>query len=83
MKVKSFRTAAAEGYPSIIFLITAQATELGLDTCILGWFDNEKIMKICSVSGDVRLVISLGYKKENDALRQKKRKSIDELIKFI
>ncbi len=63
--------------------ITAEATELGLDTCILGWLNSEKIRGICSISGEVRLVISLGYKKENDALRDKKRKSADELFKTI
>lgn len=63
--------------------ITAEATAQGLGTCILGWFDNEKIKKICSLKGDVRLVISVGYAKENDPLRSKKRKSADELIKTI
>ena len=63
--------------------ITAEAAELGLDTCIIGWINSEKIKEICALSGEVRLVISLGYKKENDALRDKKRKSADELFKII
>ena len=63
--------------------ITAMATELGVGSCILGWFDNEKVKKICSVDGDVRLVISLGYAKEDDKLRNKIRKPFDELVKII
>ena len=60
--------------------ITAEATVQGLSTCILGWFDNDKICKLCGLDGDVRLVISLGYAKSDDKLREKKRKSIDELV---
>ena len=60
--------------------LTAEATAQGLDTCILGWLDDEKIRKICSLSHPVRLVVTLGYAKENDKLRTKKRKEIDELV---
>ncbi len=63
--------------------ITCAATELGLGSCILGWLDSEKIKKICEIDGDVRLVISLGYANEDDKLRNKTRKSIDELSKII
>ena len=60
--------------------LTAEATAQGLDTCILGWLDDEKIRKICSLSHPVRLVITLGYAKEGDKHREKKRKEIDELV---
>lgn len=60
--------------------ITAQATELGLGSCILGWFDEKKIRSLCGLKGTVRLVITLGYPKEGDTLRGKKRKSLDELV---
>ena len=60
--------------------ITAEATAQGLSTCILGWLDDEKIRKICSLSHPVRLVITLGYAKESDKLRAKKRKDLDELV---
>lgn len=63
--------------------ITAEAASQGLSTCIIGWFDNDKIRKICSLNADVRLVITLGYAKEGDALRAKKRKSLAELVSFI
>ena len=60
--------------------LTAEATAQGLGTCILGWLDDEKIRKICSLSYPVRLVITLGYAKEGDKLRTKKRKALDELV---
>ena len=63
--------------------ITAEATVQGLGTCILGWLDDSKIREICGVEGAVRLVITLGYAKQDDKLRAKKRKSTDELVSFV
>jgi len=63
--------------------ITAEAAAQGLATCILGWLDDSKIREICNVDGQVRLVITLGYAKDGDTLRTKKRKSLDELISFV
>lgn len=60
--------------------ITAEAAAQGLGTCILGWLDDSALRKICGVDGAVRLVITLGYAKAGDVLRQKKRKEISELI---
>ena len=62
--------------------ITAEATAQGLGTCILGWLDDKKIREICGIEGAVRLVITLGYPK-NDTLREKKRKDMDSLVKVI
>lgn len=38
---------------------------------------------VCSLSGAVRLVITLGYAKEGDPLRPKKRKDMEKLTKQI
>ncbi len=62
--------------------ITAEATAQGLGSCILGWLDDKKIREICHLDTPVRLVITLGYAKEGDALRTKKRKDMDELVDF-
>ena len=62
--------------------ITAEATAQGLSTCILGWLDDSKSREICDLSGQVRLVITLGYAKDYDKLRDKKRKDLDELVSF-
>ena len=60
--------------------LTSMAHELGLSTCILGWFNDEKIRSICHLSAPVRLVIALGYADASDTLRVKKRKNVDQLI---
>lgn len=60
--------------------LTAEAAAQGLGTCILGWFDDEKIRTICGLSEPVRLVITLGYPAEGDTLRPKKRKDLSELV---
>ena len=62
--------------------ITAEATAQGIGSCILGWLDDKEIRKICNLDGAVRLVITLGYPKEGDKLRSKKRKDINTLVKF-
>lgn len=60
--------------------LTAEATAQGLSTCILGWFDDEKIRELCGLKSPVRLVITLGYAAEDDKLREKKRKPLEELV---
>ena len=62
--------------------ITAEATAQGLGTCILGWLDDEKLRELCGLSRPVRLVITLGYAKEGDPLRPKKRKEPEKLIQY-
>lgn len=63
--------------------ITAEAAAQGLGTCILGWLDDKKLREICRIDGAVKLVITLGYAKEDDRLREKKRKPLDELIDYV
>ena len=63
--------------------ITAEAEVQGLATCILGWLDDEKIRKICNLDSPVRLVITLGYAKDDDKLRTKKRKDLSDLVSYM
>lgn len=60
--------------------LTAEATAQGLSTCILGWFDDDKLREVCGLKYPARLVITLGYAKEGDPLRLKKRKDYAELV---
>ena len=62
--------------------LTAEAAAQGLATCILGWFDNDKICKLCDLDQPVRLVITLGYAAEDEKLRTKKRKDMAELVSY-
>lgn len=61
--------------------ITAEAAAQGLGSCILGWFDDEKLRKLCALTQPVRLVITLGY--PADEPRPKKRKDLETLVSYI
>lgn len=63
--------------------ITLKAAELGLGTCILGWFDDKKVRSICNIDTPVRLIITLGYPEDNYPIRDKKRKNISDYVSFI
>jgi nitroreductase len=63
--------------------LTAEAAAQGLGTCILGWFDDEKLRNLCGVDHPVRLVITLGYPGEKDQPREKKRKAMEELATWL
>ena len=60
--------------------LTAEATAQGLGTCILGWLDDEKIRALCDLNQPVRLVITVGYAKD-ETVRPKKRKDMDDLVR--
>lgn len=62
--------------------LTAEATAQGLSTCILGWLTDDKVRKICGLESPVQLVITLGYAREDDVLRTKKRKELNELVTY-
>ncbi len=73
-------------WPLIDIGITAehfclQATELGLGTCMIGWFDEKKLQKILNIpSGkSIGLVISMGYAEDGYKLRTKVRKGLGEM----
>ena len=44
--------------------LTAEAAAQGLGTCILGWFDDDKLRALCGIEHPVRLVVTVGYPKE-------------------
>lgn len=53
-----------------------QAADLGLGTCIMGWFDEKKVKKIIGVKNRrIPLLISLGY--PDAPTREKVRKPLD------
>ena len=62
--------------------LTAEAAAQGLATCILGWLDDEKIRAVCGLTQPVRLVVTLGYAKEEEKLRPKKRRELSELVSY-
>lgn len=60
-----------------------QAVEEGLGTCILGWFDEKKVKKLLSIPASKRaeLIITVGFPLQ-EAAREKRRKTIDEIRSF-
>ena len=60
------------------------ATEQNLATCILGWFNEKELKKLLNINKlkRIRLVVAIGYPETND-IRNKIRKSIDEISTFI
>ena len=56
-----------------------QATEEGLGTCMLGWFNEKGVKKLLNIptSKRVELIITMGYSESNQ-IRPKKRKLIDQ-----
>jgi len=61
-----------------------QATEEGLGTCMLGWYNEKKVKKILNVpkGKTVALLITLGYTPAGYKHRGKMRKSLDEIAKW-
>ena len=72
-------------YPHIDLGIVAShiclaATDEGLGSCMIGWFDEKKIRKALDIPKNKRvmLVILLGYSAQ--PLREKKRKTLEEIV---
>jgi nitroreductase len=76
-------------YPKIDIGIAAahfclQAAEDGLGTCMLGWFSEKPIKKILNIPDDkkIGLIISIGYAQEDYPLREKIRKSFNDVVRY-
>jgi len=79
--------ATNKHYPHIDLGIVAShiclaAADEGLGSCIIGWFDENKIQKSLEIPKNKRvmLVVLLGYSAQ--PLRDKKRKTIDEIVAY-
>ena len=61
-----------------------QAEELGLGTCMIGWFDQKKIQQLLKIpeKRKVGLIITLGYPPEDYKMRNKIRKPVEEICGF-
>ncbi len=56
-----------------------QAADLGLGTCMLGWFDEAEVKKILKIPRVIKvaLLITVGYEAENRQPRPKARKAVE------
>lgn len=61
-----------------------QAAELGLGTCMLGWFDEEAIQALLHIPKKTRigLLITVGYAADGYPIRKKTRKERSEMCSF-
>ena len=61
-----------------------QAAEEGVGTCMIGWFSEKKVKKVLNLpkSAKIDMLISMGYP-ENEEIREKIRKPIEEVRRFI
>lgn len=63
--------------------VTLAAKAKGLDTCIIGWINEDKLKKAVGLADDelCNIVIAVGY--GNQPLRTKSRKAFEESVKMI
>ncbi len=76
-------------YPLIDIGIAAehfclQAAELGLGTCMLGWFNERRIKELLNVpvEKNIPLLITLGYTPNGYEHRKKIRKKLEDIISY-
>ncbi|MBN2681873.1 MAG: nitroreductase family protein [Bacteroidales bacterium] len=76
-------------YPLIDIGIAAehfclQAAEIGLGTCMLGWYNEKPIKKLLEIpeKRTIGLLVALGYEPENYKKRQKIRKNTEQILSF-
>jgi len=60
-----------------------QATEEGLGTCMLGWFDEKGVKKLLNIPSNkrVELIITMGYPASKE-IRPKKRKELNQIRSY-
>ncbi|MCQ2399855.1 MAG: nitroreductase family protein, partial [Clostridia bacterium] len=65
--------------------ITLAATDEGLGTCMIGLFDKNAVISAVGADkkANIRLVIAVGYPAEDDVIRTKQRKPMEETVVFV
>ena len=58
-----------------------KATELGLGTCWIGWFDESTLKKILTIPKKIKVsaLLAVGYPKDESS-RKRKRKSLEKIV---
>ena len=61
-----------------------QATEEGLGTCILGWFNEKPIKGLLHIpeKKTIGLIVSVGYAPDDYKLRKKTRKKFNDVVRY-
>lgn len=60
-----------------------QAADLGLGTCMLGWFNEQQVKELLNIPENktIALLITLGYAPDDYKQRKKIRKPVEQLIR--
>ena len=58
-----------------------KATELGLGTCWIGWFDESTLKKILNIPNKIKVsaLLAVGYSKDESSRKRKRKKSSNDL----
>ncbi len=61
-----------------------QAAELGLGTCMIGWFNEKKVKKLLGIPRGTRigLLVTVGYPSDGYPVRPKVRKELGEMVAY-
>lgn len=61
-----------------------RAAELGLGTCMIGWFNQKKIKKLLAIPDQkfLSLLITLGYPEQGYRTREKIRKPVEKIMSW-
>lgn len=61
-----------------------QAAELGLGTCMIGWFDQKRIQELLNIpkKKTIGLLITLGYAPDDYVMRKKIRKAKSKVVEY-
>ena len=65
--------------------IVLAAQSLGVGSCIIGWRNEKTLQRVLGLKDKqcIPLVIALGYPAEDDPLRQKRRKPLEEVFEIL
>lgn len=67
----------------LIAYLTLGAKDLGVDSCIIGWMNEEKLSSVLGLEENEKceIVVALGY--SDILIREKKRKTKEEVVRYI
>jgi len=79
--VKNIHYAHTDIGIAVAHIVLAAESE-GLGSCILGWFDQNKMKKILNIPAKRRVVLDIVIGYSTQEKREKKRKSLEEIVSY-
>lgn len=68
-----------------VLAICLEASDIGLGTCIIGMYDRPELCKLLDIPKDKQFagLIAVGYPAEGDKIREKQRKPMADIARFV